>query len=135
MDEFSTSDLEAYLDESLQSAEMAKIELALRERPELIKELSMINSRRDAGVHTVGEIWRRHRISCPPREELGGFLLDTLNDEHFQYIKFHLEVVKCRYCGASLEDLRRQHHEANDDVSNRRQKYYKSSAGLLRDKP
>ena len=77
MDEISKSDLEAYLDESLQSAEMAKIEAALRDQPELIHELSQINNRRDAGVHTLGEIWRRHRISCPSREELGGYLLEA----------------------------------------------------------
>lgn len=133
-EDFSRSELEAYLDESLHSGEMSKIEEALRENPDMIEKLSMINGRRDAGVHTLGEIWRRHRVSCPTREELAGFLLDTLAGDVQKYVEFHIETVGCRYCSANLNDLKTQHEESGKEVSTRRKKYFESSAGLLRDK-
>ena len=49
---------------------MAAIEEALRGSDDLQKRLTAINGRRDAGVHSLGEIWRRHRLSCPSREQL-----------------------------------------------------------------
>ena len=58
------ADLEAYLDEALPPEEMARIEQALRDRPELRERLAAINARRDTGVHSLGAIWRRHRLSC-----------------------------------------------------------------------
>ncbi len=133
-EEISRSDLEAYLDESLNSDVMSQIEDAIRDNPAIIDELSTINGRRDAGVHSMGEIWRRHRLSCPTREQLAGFLLNTLENEVHQYVEFHTAKVGCRYCVANLEDLRTQHEKAGTEVSSRRQKYFESSAGLLRDK-
>jgi len=126
------SDLEAYLDEALPPEEMARIERALRKDPALRRQLAAINARRDAGVHSLGEIWRRHRLSCPPREQLGSFLLDALPDELADYITFHLEVIGCRYCRANLTDLERQQAEAPEVVETRRRKYFQSSAGYLR---
>lgn len=124
-------ELEAYLDEALTPAEMAKIEQALRNDPDLSKQLAAINSRRDAGVHTLGEIWRRHRVSCPTREQLGSFVLGALDEQHTAYITFHIKQVGCRLCSANLDDLERQQAERKDDVSSRRRKYYQSSAGYL----
>ena len=69
------NDLEAFLDESLPAERMAAIEDALRHNEVLQKQVAAINGRRDAGVHSLGEIWRRHRLSCPSREQLGSFLL------------------------------------------------------------
>ncbi|PHS18738.1 MAG: hypothetical protein COA78_01770 [Blastopirellula sp.] len=126
------SDLEAYLDEALPAAEMSAIEDALRNNSELSAQLIQINSRRDAGVHTVGEIWRRHRISCPSRDELGSFLLEILEDDHTQYIQFHLNEVGCRLCQANLFDLKAQQEDSADDVTVRRKKYFQSSIGQLR---
>jgi len=126
------SDLDAYLDEALSPEEMARVEETLRKDPELREQLAAINARRDAGVHSLGEIWRRHRLSCPPRDQLGSYLLDALPDEQAEYIAFHLEVVRCRYCLANLADLERQEAESPDVVENRRQKYFQSSAGYLR---
>lgn len=126
------SDLDAYLDEALPPEEMARIEQALRKDPALGQQLAAINARRDAGVHSLGEIWRRHRLSCPPREQLGSFLLQALPDELADYITFHLEVIGCRYCRANLTDLERQQAEAPEVVQTRRQKYFQSSAGYLR---
>ena len=126
------NDLDAYLDEALPPEEMARVEQALRENPELGRQLVAINSRRDAGVHSLGEIWRRHRLSCPSREQLGSYLLDVLPDDLADYIGFHLKVVGCRYCQANLADLERQEAESPDAVQTRRQKYFQSSAGYLR---
>jgi len=126
------SDLDAYLDEALPPEEMARVEAALRNDPELRARLATINGRRDAGVHSLGEIWRRHRLSCPSREQLGSYLLEALPDDAADYVTFHLEVVGCRYCKANLADLERQEAEAPEQVQTRRRKYFQSSVGHLR---
>ena len=130
--EYTTSELEAYLDEALSPAEMAELERALRETPELVQELAAINARRDAGVHTLGEIWRRQRLSCPTREQLGSYLLGVLDAEQAEYISFHIEKTGCRFCRANLDDMRRRQEESNETVTSRRTKYFQSSAGYLR---
>ncbi len=130
-DRFKNSDLEAYLDEALPVGEASEIEDAARTDESLARRLVMINSRRDAGVHSLGEIWRRHRLSCPSREDLGSFLLGTLVVEHADYITFHLESTGCRYCQANLDDLRETQSQAGDTTEKRRRRYFQSSAGLL----
>ena len=57
---FSNSELEAFLDESLPCERMAAIEDALRHDEKLQKQLTAINGRRDAGVHSLGDIWRQY---------------------------------------------------------------------------
>ncbi len=134
MPRISQADLQSYLDESLPPAEMAAVEAELRTRPELLAQLAAINGRRDAGLHSVGEIWRRQRLSCPPRPQLGSHLLGALDEEHAAYIEFHLTIIGCRYCQANLEDLRRQQEEKAETVQTRRTKYFQSTAGHLRNK-
>ena len=130
--EYSVAELEAYLDEMLPAELAAEIERALRDHSTLQDQLQEINGRRDAGIHSLGEIWRRQRLTCPRREQLGGYLLDVLEQEHAEYIRFHLEVVACRYCNASAEDLRAaQAAAADDDSDHRRRKYFETSAGYL----
>jgi hypothetical protein len=129
---FSTSDLEAFLDESLPPERMSAIEDALRNDPSLQKQLTAINGRRDAGVHSLGDIWRRHRLSCPSREQLGSYLLGVLSPEETDYITFHIDTIECRYCAASVADLKSLQSSAESDVSRRRQKYFQSSVGHLR---
>lgn len=125
------ADLEAYLDEALPPEEMARIEDALRREPGLVRELSGVNARRDAGVHTLGEIWRRHRLTCPSRDRLGSYLLGILPEAEVEYITFHLETLGCRYCRANADDLRNQQSEAAVNAASRRKKYFQSSAGFL----
>jgi hypothetical protein len=125
------SELEAYLDEALPPEEMARIEHSLRRHPEYVEQLAAINARRDAGVHTLGEIWRRHRLSCPTREQLGSYLLDSLPDEVADHVRFHVEVVGCRLCRASLADLREREAESTETIQTRRRRYFESSAGYL----
>jgi hypothetical protein len=129
---FPVADLELYLDEALPAEEMARIEQALRTDRRWAERLVAINARRDSGVHSLGEIWRRHRLSCPTRQQLGSYLLGTLAREWHHYVLFHLETVGCRYCQANLADLKRQQAESFEAVQTRRRKYFQSSAGYLR---
>ena len=131
--EFTVVELEAYLDEALSVDRMAVIEQALRERPELVQRLIEINARRDSGMHSLAGIWRRHQIGVPSREELGSFLLGVLAQEHAEYIRFRLEVLKCRYTIANLHDLQSRQTQADEEVAMRRRKYYQSSIGTLRE--
>jgi hypothetical protein len=131
---FSKAELEAFLDEALPTERMAVIEEALRNSNELQTRLTAINGRRDAGVHSLGEIWRRHRLSCPSRDRLGSYLLGVLPREEAKYIRFHIETIGCRYCTASANDLQSQQTAAEPEVAHRRQKYFQSSVGHLRKK-
>lgn len=128
----SRTDLEAYLDEALPVETMAQVERALRDDAKLAEQLAAINGRRDAGVHTVGEIWRRHRLSCPTREQLGSFLLGVLEDDLADHLRFHLDVSGCRACRANLDDLKNRQTDEKVAVEKRRKKYFQSSAGHLR---
>jgi hypothetical protein len=128
---FTTAQLAAFLDEALPPADMAHIEQALRADPELVRAVAAINGRRDAGVHSVGEIWRGHRLSCPSREQLGSYLLGVLPQGEADYTKFHLQTVECRLCQANLDDLVRQNGEQATQADVRRKRYFQSSAGHL----
>lgn len=129
--EFTEAELEAYLDEGLAAQEMADVEAQMREQEELGERLRAIHGRRDAGVHSLGEIWRRHRVSCPSREQLGSYLLQVLDAEEQAYIKFHLEEIGCRYCNANLEDLQSRKQEVEAETQTRRRRYFQSSAGFF----
>jgi hypothetical protein len=131
---FLPADLEAYLDEALPPAEMARIEKAAREDPAVTAQLASIHARRASGVHSLGEIWREHRLSCPSREQLGSYLLGALDEAPARYIAFHIEVIGCRYCQANLTDLRTQHSGGDPAAPRRRKKYFQSSAGRLQGK-
>jgi hypothetical protein len=128
----SNAELEAFLDEALPSEAMAAIEDALRNDAALAARLAAAIGRRDAGVHALGAMWRRHRLTCPSREELGSYLLDVLDPAHADYVKFHLQTIGCRYCAANLADLRTQQAaEEPTDSQRRRHRYFQSSAGYL----
>lgn len=129
---FTQADLEAYLDEALPMELMAQVEATLRDDRTLAEELMKINGRRDAGLHSLGEIWRRHRLTCPSREQLGSFLLGVLDQDELAHIRFHLEVSGCRTCQANVEDLKIRRVEDRQVVEGRRKKYFQSSAGQLR---
>jgi hypothetical protein len=132
-DEITTAELDAYLDEALDAGRMAQIEQTLRARPDLLQRLADINARRDCGIHTLAEIWRRHQIGVPTREELQGYLLGILPPEHAAYLRFRVETLKCRYTIANLRDLQSQQQQAEAQVVARRHKYFQSSVGHLKD--
>ncbi len=134
MNAINPTELQAYLNEELPPQRMSEIEQQLRDQPELAQQLVEILGRRDAGIHTIGEIWRRHRITCPSREKWGGYLLEILPEEEMDYLKFHLETVGCRVCGANLDDLKQAQEEVQQKTI-RRRKYFQSSIGHLRSEP
>lgn len=131
MSPFSDSELEAFLDEALPPERMSAIEQTLRETPEFAQRLMAINARRDAGVHSLGEVWRRHALTCLNRSTLGSYLLNVLPEAEQRYVAFHLERIGCRVCQANLDDLKSRHADENEAVATRRRKYFQSSAGLL----
>jgi hypothetical protein len=123
--------LAAYLDDALGETDIAQVEQALRQSEPLRHQLKQLILERDRGEHSVGAIWRRHRLSCPPREQLGSYLLGVLDDDVQDYIQFHLQTIGCAYCLANLADLQTQQQDADSQVKKRRKRYYQSSAGLL----
>lgn len=131
MSQFSDAELVAFLDEALLPGRSAELEQSLRDDPELRNRLVEVRGRESAGLHSIGAIWRRNRLSCPSRDELGQFLLGTLNPEAADYIQFHLDDVGCRYCHANLDDLKNA-SQAAAESSTRRQRYFQTSAGYLK---
>jgi hypothetical protein len=131
---FLPSDLEAYLDEALPIEEMSRIEKAIRGDVALVRQLASIQARRSAGVHSLGEIWRQRRLSCPSREQLGSYLLGALEETSSDYIDFHVDVVGCCFCRANLADLRSQQDGAEPVAHLRRRKFFQTSAGYLKKK-
>ncbi len=102
-------DLRGYLAEDLPATEMARIEKSLRDSADLRERLERVRlDRVDAGLHTLGAIWRRSRVTCLSRETLGSYLLDVLDRSQAGYIRFHLEVIECAFCQANFADLKRR---------------------------
>ncbi len=133
---FSDADLEAYLDEALDPQRAMQLEQTVREDDELLYRLSHINGRRDAGIHTLGEIWRRNQIGVPTIEQMSNYLLGVSSADEVDYITFRMETLRCPYTVAMFKDLKAQSEGADDEssVETRRRKYFNSSAGLLRKK-
>ncbi|MFN0052972.1 MAG: hypothetical protein ACKV0T_12365 [Planctomycetales bacterium] len=129
--EYSDAELLGYLDEALPVEKMAGIETQLRASEPFRQRLATLRSGRDSQGHTVGDIWRRGRLSCPDRRQLGSFLLGALPPDHAEYIEFHLQTVGCRFCQSNLADLR-EASRGSDAAVQRRQKFFQSSAGYVR---
>jgi hypothetical protein len=129
---FTDAELEAYLDETLDPSRAAEVERLARQDSRLVQRLGTINGRRNAGVHTLSEIWRRNQIGVPTREELSQFLLGTLSAEQNDYIRFRIEELKCRFTTALLADLRAQLEESKgSETRQRRTRYYESGTRHL----
>src|SRR5205085_10604152 len=104
--------MHAYLDDALPESAAAKVEQALRASETLRQQLKLVMQERDRGEHSVGAIWRRERLSCPPREQLGSYLLEALDDDLMEYLRFHLDTIGCPFCRANLADLKAQQEGA-----------------------
>src|SRR4051812_20014492 len=102
--DFADAELLAYLDEGLPVDRMAAVESALRASPELRTRTSSLRIQRDEQGHSVGDIWRQGRLSCPTRHQWGSYLLGALPSDLAHYFRFHLETIGCRYCLANVED-------------------------------
>lgn len=124
--------LEAFLDETLDSERANEIELALKNDKDLLQRLTHINGRRNAGVHTLGEIWRRNQIGVPTVEMMGNYLLGVTSAEESDYIEFRMDQLKCPFTLAMHDDLVRQRNENAEQSTSRREKFFKSSANLLK---
>src|SRR6266567_4143432 len=86
MPDISREQLHAFLDDALSEVETARIERVLRDSPELQGRLHQVMQERDRGEHSIGAIWRRQRLSCPTREQLGSYLLGVLDEAYLDYI-------------------------------------------------
>ncbi len=122
-----------YLSESLPADGMARVERALRDSAELRDRLEVVREGgSDPTLHTLGAIWRRGRLTCLNREQLGSYLLDVLEPEFTEYVTFHLEVVECPLCRANLADLQGKADTHVPDARRRRkQAILHSSRHLL----
>ena len=131
MNHFSDAELSAFLDEALPPARCAQLEHELRSNKQLRQRLIEVPGRESAGLHTLGAIWRRNRLSCPDRAELGQFVLGTLEAEQRNYIQFHLQKIGCRYCQANLADIEPT-DKTPEQATTRRTRYFQTSAGYLK---
>jgi hypothetical protein len=126
--------LRSYLADALPGEDLARVEKALRDSSELRARLEDVRQNRsDSNLHTLGAIWRRGRLTCPTRQQLGSFLLDALDPELAGYLKFHVEVVECPFCQANLADLKAKASQPAAVVKNRHNRILKSSQHLLGD--
>lgn len=124
--------LASYLDDSLSDKETAQVEQALRESESLRALLRSLIQEQDRGEHSLGAMWRRQRLTCPTREQLGSYLLGALEPDLHDYIDFHLRTIGCSYCLANLADLQSLRKETPAGVQKRRQRFFESSHGLLK---
>lgn len=131
-DQPTDAELLAWLDESLAPERLVEIEAAVRGSDALRDRCAELLSARDAGGFTVGEIWRRHRLTCPDRAVLGAFLLEALSDDRLAYLRFHLETVGCPVCRANLADLKSGDAGGEQaSAAPRRRRIFESSVGAL----
>jgi len=126
---FTDEELLAYVDECLPVKRSTEVEATLRQSEPLRQRLSQLIVEQDQGGRTVGEIWRRGRVSCPSRALWTSYLDDQIGEGLRRYLEFHLETVGCRFCAANLDDLR-----SSDDAASqvRRQKIFQTSIGRLK---
>lgn len=123
--------LHGYLDDALSDGETAQVEQALRDSDRLRRQLHAVMQERDRGEHSIGAIWRRQRLSCPTRDQLGSYLLQVLETDLQEYIDFHLDTIACPFCLANLADLKGLKKESPPKANARRQRIFESSAGYL----
>lgn len=127
--------LKAYLQDELPAGTLARVEKALRDSAELRARLEDVRQdRTETGLHSLGAIWRRGRLTCPSRQQLGSLLLDALDPDLAAYLRFHIEVVECPYCQANLADLQGKAEPASTVARTTRQhRILQSSRHLLGD--
>jgi hypothetical protein len=131
MSDITREKLHAYLDDALSDVETAHVEQALRESEPLRRSLRQAIQERDRGEHSLGAIWRRERLTCPAREQLGSYVLQVLDEAEQDYIDFHLNQIGCAYCVANLADLHALQKEPVPLARERRRRIFETSAGFL----
>jgi len=97
-----------FLNETLSSERMAMVERLAREDPAINERIAEEREAMQRGDHSLGAMWQEHQVSCPTREQLGGYLIEAVEPDYLKYVEFHLEVIECGICQANLEDLKTQ---------------------------
>lgn len=131
-DQFTDAELRAYLDEQLPVSRSLELESAVRSDPGIRQRLTQLLVEGEDADLSLGTIWRRRRLSCPPRSTWALYLAQGLGDGLKQYLEFHLQTIGCRYCAANLQDLR-EHHGTADHQRTRR--LFETSLGQLHSLP
>ena len=126
--------LRSYLADSLPAEEMARVEKSLRDSSELRADWK--TSARTKATRTSTR-WERSgdEAGSPARrrQQLGSYLLDALDPELGDYLKFHLEVVECPFCQANLADLNAKATQPPATIKSRHNRILRSSQHLLGD--
>ena len=131
--DFDNATLRAYLADELPAGTLARVEKALRDSAELRARLEAVRQDRgEAGLHSLGAIWRRNRLTCPTRQQLGSLLLDVLDPDLADYLRFHIDVVACPFCQANLADLEGKARAEAPSTQARHGQILQSSQHLLR---
>lgn len=124
--------LRDYLNDALPDAELASVEAALRDDAEVQALFRMVQAEVDRGEHSIGAIWRRERLSCPTRDQIGSFLLQALDADLEAYIDFHLRTIGCPACQANYDDLAKKKAKPDAKAEKRQQRIVQSSAPALK---
>ncbi len=133
MPEITREMLRDFLTDALPDQELVAVEKAVREQPKVRALLDRVRQELDRGEHSIGAVWRRERLSCPTRDQLGGFILLALDNDLFDYVEFHLTTIGCAFCQANLDDLKKINVDPPGPRAGRRRRIVDSSAGTLRD--
>lgn len=131
MAEVTREQLYAYLTEVIEETESARIEKALRDSAELRAKLEEVRRETGPSEHSLGSIWREQGLTCLTRDQLGAYLMGSLEPNFKDYARFHLETVGCPYCLANLEDLRADDDEESEAVGSRRDRLYDAVRGRI----
>lgn len=67
----------------------------------------------------VSQLWRELHLSCPPREMLEKRLRGELEGQQLEFVDFHLVEMRCRWCAANRDDLKRGDQEGIDELVRR----------------
>lgn len=128
-------ELIGYLEEALPDDVMVRVEEQLRTNAAWRAALVELRDAVDLGEHSIATIWRRHRLTCPSREDLGAYLIGAALPEGGDYIRFHLEVVGCRLCQANVLDLEGSKLPSagatEGSLGGRRRRFFESSVGYI----
>lgn len=57
--------------------------------------------------------WKKGRVSCPARHWVARHVAGSLAGGPGEYVRFHLDEMKCEWCQANADDLRRLEEEAD----------------------
>jgi hypothetical protein len=125
--DFTDEELRAYLDEALPASRAALVEQTLPRDTELQARCQQVARNRDQGAASLGEIWRRHGLSCPSTTVLQSYRAGSLGDGFARVVQQHVEVVGCPRCTATLSEL-----EVNPAAGRSRvEKIFATSVGRL----